>query len=94
MKLYKKHNQSGIIPYEKSRDRGEIIRNDYCFNTELNGLMLTHTLNKLKELELKQSIRNRQGGVSKKVRVCFLIDTASRLSANSVYTNMTKNNFF
>lgn len=94
MKLYKKHNKSGIIPYEKSRDRGEIIRNDYCFNTELNGLMLTHTLNKLKELELKQSIRNRQGGVSKKVRVCFLIDTASRLSANSVYTNMTKNNFF
>lgn len=91
MKIFGRHKQkpSGIISYDKSRVAGDLIRNNYNFNTELNGLIATHTLNKLKELELKCAVRN-----GKRVRVCFLIDTATRLSANSVYRNMLQNDLF
>ena len=77
------------MSYEYNRKSGEQIRNDYVFNEQLNGLILSTQLNKLKELDLKRKIRE-----GKKVRVCFLIDEISRFTANSVYHNMLNHPIF
>lgn len=63
-----------VMSYDCNRKIGESIRNDYDFNEQLNGLMLSSSLNKIKELDLKRKIRE-----GKKVKVCFLIDDVSRL---------------
>ena len=88
-KVEKSQPYFDVMSYDCNRKIGESIRNDYDFNEQLNGLMLSSSLNKIKELDLKRKIKE-----GKKVRVCFLIDDVSRFSANTVYKEMLKNEVF
>ena len=88
MEKYKKLVRDDMS-YDYNRGIGDVIRNDYDFNEQLNGLMLSSSLNKIKELDLKRKIKE-----GKKVRVCFLIDDVSRFSANTVYKEMLNNELF
>ena len=78
-----------IMSYEYNRLDGEKIRNDYNFNEQLDGLMLSAALNKIKELDLKRKVRE-----GKKINVCFLIDDIAKFSASSVYREMEKSDLF
>ena len=80
---------SNILSYDFNRKSGDNIRNDYNFNEQLNGLILSHTLNKLKELDLKRKVCK-----GKKINVCFLIDDITKFSTNSVYRLMETHHLF
>lgn len=89
-KIFKrKHIKSDIVPYEKSRKIGMRVRNNYSFDPEITGLVAHHLIHKLQETELKQKIK-----AGHRVRVCFLIDTATRLSAGTVYEHMKNHKLF
>lgn len=92
-KFYKnklqKQNVFNILSYDDNRKSGDYIRNDYNFNEQLNGLMISHSLNKLKELDLKRKIKE-----GKKIRVCFLIDDITKFSIKSIYNEMINNKLF
>ena len=89
IKVAENQDSFNILSYDYNRKSGDNIRNDYNFNEQLNGLMLSHTLNKLKELDLKRKVKE-----GKKIRVCFLIDDITRFSINSIYNEMINNKLF
>ncbi len=92
-----KHQQEEIkkkyihteFSYEKNRQIGIGVRNNWGYSPEITGMLQYHILNKLKEMELKRKIR-----AGKKVRVAFFLDTISKFSANSVYRIMSENPLF
>lgn len=98
MKFRKRKGQVAIVTYEESRALGlasrsrfnyeypppwESLKPDATFQTML------HTLNKIKEIELKNKIRN-----GHKVRAAFLPDTISKFSDAVVYKLMKGSSLF
>lgn len=75
--------------YDLNRKKGEKVRNDYCFDSEIGSLAQYHILNELKLQKLKTRIAK-----GKKVIVMFFIDSIQRLSAVSVFSEMLKNDVF
>lgn len=75
--------------YNKLRSYGRKAREFNQFELNNIGLTLYHSLNKMKELELKRKIRE-----GKKARVLFLLDQPSKLSGINVYKNMKESDLF
>ena len=94
-KFYKNKKNAMIFPnrkvfdYNHLRSNGRKARENNEFELNNIGLTLYHTLNKMKELELKRKIRE-----GKKVKVLFLLDQPSKLASINVYKNMLESDLF
>lgn len=82
-------NSTFIFSYAHNRTFGKPIRNNYNFDPEIGNLAEYQTLNKIKEIELKNKVKD-----GKKIKVCFLVDSIQRFPFASIYKNMLKSELF
>lgn len=89
LKKLKDEDVDDVFSYEQNRISCRKKRLDFDYDSNIIGVSLFSQFNKIKELELKNKIRN-----GKKVRVCFLIDNIAKLSTLSIYEKMCNSNLF
>lgn len=76
------------INYKTNRNTGIVYRSKTNSN-EIDILLKFQTLNKIKEMELKQKVKE-----DKKIRVCFIVTYISKITFESIYRAMEKSDLF
>lgn len=74
--------------YRELREPANKMRSGYLM--DLNGALIMHTLNKMKELDLKRRLAEGK----KKIRVAFLVDALAKFSSKNIYEAMLENDLF